>query len=65
MSIKKLIGYLLLALLVIGMTTGIIYIFHFLGGFTLGLSILFTLGIYAASALLISLILLISNLISD
>lgn len=65
MNIKKLIGYLLLALLIIGMTTGIIYIFHFLGNFTLGLSILFTLVIFTATALLTLLLFLISDLISD
>ena len=65
MTIKKLIGYLLLALLIIGMAVGIICIFHFIGDFTLGLSILFTLGIYAASALLTLLIFLISDLIAD
>ena len=65
MNIKKLIGYLLLALLIIGMTTGIICIFHFIGDFTLVNSILFTLGIYAASALLTLLLVLISNLIVD
>ena len=65
MDIKKLIGYLLLALLIIGMTTGIVCIFHFIGGFTLGLSILFALGIYAATALLTLLVFLISDLISD
>lgn len=65
MNIKKLIGYLLLALLIIGMTTSMICIFHFLCGFTLGLSILFALGIYAESALLISLVSLISYLIND
>jgi hypothetical protein len=65
MNIKKLIGYLLLALLIIGMTAGIICIFHCIGDFTLGLSILFTLGIYAATALLTLLVFLISDLISD
>jgi hypothetical protein len=65
MNIKKLIGYLLLALLIIGMTTGIICIFHFIGGFTLWFSILFTLVIFTATALLTSLVFLISDLISD
>ena len=65
MDIKKLIGYLLLALLIIGMTAGIVCIFHFIGGFTLGLSILFALGIYAATALLTLPVFLISDLISD
>ena len=65
MNIRKLIGYLLLALLIIGMTTGIICIFHFIGDFTLWLSILFALGIYAAAALLILLAFLITDLISD
>lgn len=65
MNIKKLIGYLLLALLIIAMTVGIICVFHFIGNFTLGLSILFTLGIYAATALLILLLTLISDLIFD
>ena len=65
MNIKKLIGYLLLALFILGMSVGIICIFYFLGGFTLGISFIFTSGIYAASALLISLMLLISDLISD
>lgn len=64
MNIKKLIGYLLLALFIIGVTIGVICIFY-LSGFTLGLSILFTLGIYATTALLTLLILLITNLISD
>ena len=65
MNIKKLIGYLLLVLLILGMATGIICIFHFIGGFTLGISILFTLGIYAATALLTLLVFLISALISN
>ena len=65
MNIKKLIGYLLLALFIFGMTFGIICIFYLLCNFTLGQSILFTLGIYAAFALLISFELLISNLIFD
>ena len=65
MNMKKIIGYLLLALLIIGMTIGIICIFHFIGDFTLGLSILFVLGIYAATALLTLLIFLISELIDD
>ena len=65
MNMKKIIGYLLLALLMIGMTVGIICIFHFIGDFTLGISILFTLGIYAATALLTLLILLIIDLIAD
>ena len=65
MSIKKLIGYLLLALLIIGMTTGFTCIFHFMGEFTILHSILFVFGIYAATALLTLLIILISNLICD
>lgn len=65
MNMKKLIGYLLLALLIIGMTASIICIFHLIGDFALGLSILFVLGVYAATALLILLVFLISDLISD
>ena len=65
MNMKKIIGYLLLALLIIGMTIGIICIFHFIGNFTLVNSILFTLGIYAATALLVLLIFLITYLTSD
>ena len=65
MNMKKIIGYLLLALLIIGMTAGIIYIFHFICDFTLGLSILFALGIYAATALLVLLVFLISDLTAD
>ena len=65
MNIKKLIGYLLLALLILGMTTGLICIFHFICDFTLWFSILFTLVIFTATALLTSLVFLISDLISD
>ena len=62
MDIKKLIGYLLLALLIIGMTVGFTCIFHFIGGFTLGISILFVLLIYTATAILTGLLMLIGYL---
>ena len=65
MNIKKLIGYLLLALLIIGMATGIVCIFHFIGGFTLWFSILFTLLIYTATTILTLLLFVISDLISN
>ena len=65
MTMKNIIGYLLLALLIIGMTIGIICIFYFIGDFTLVNSILCTLGTYTAAALLTLIVFLIINLITD
>ena len=65
MSIKKIIGSILLLILIIGMTTGFVCIFHFVANYTFGLSILFTLGIYVDTLLLTGLVLLIDNLMTE
>ena len=63
MNIKKLIGYLLLALLVIGMTIGFVCIFHFIGNYNILYSMFFVVSSYGAAAALFGIVLLITWLL--
>lgn len=65
MTTKKILGIILIALFVIGLTVGFAFIGVIYGGYSFGISLLIPFGAYIATAIIVLLVWLVVYLLNN